>query len=215
MALQTPQSAGSIHAASGTPEMSDNLELEARPGLPEHLRDLLKLFPRDSWETHPNFGALTRFWLDRHGMFRDLMTHLQTDARLMADGNMDQQTYAHRLSRLGGMFVGELHGHHNVEDHHYFPLLAAMETRLQPGFDLLDADHHALDEHLQAFTDEANALLTSATKMQQGEPADMSGGAARFSDLLNGFERFLDRHLVDEEEIIVPVLLKHGEGSFG
>ena len=66
--------------------MSDNLELEARPGLPEHLRDLLKLFPRDSWETHPNFGALTRFWLDRHGMFRDLMTHLQTDARLMAAG---------------------------------------------------------------------------------------------------------------------------------
>ena len=74
--------------------MTDGLELETRTGLPEHLRELVRLFPRDTWESHPNFGALTRFWLDRHGMFRELLVHLQADARLMADNNMDPQTYA-------------------------------------------------------------------------------------------------------------------------
>ena len=194
--------------------MTDGLELETRTGLPEHLRELVRLFPRDTWESHPNFGALTRFWLDRHGMFRELLVHLQADARLMADNNMDPQTYAHRLSRLGGLFVGQLHEHHNVEDLHYFPLLVAREGKLQAGFDLLDADHHALDEHLQEFTDVANALLTAAAQPPQAGATDIVGNAARFSGLLEDFDRFLDRHLVDEEELIVPVLLKHGENNF-
>ncbi|MCB1482419.1 MAG: hemerythrin domain-containing protein [Rhodobiaceae bacterium] len=192
--------------------MADGLELENRTSLPEHMRELVKLFPRDGWATHPNFGALTRFWLDRHGMFRELMTHLHNDARLMADKGMDPQTYARRLSRFGGLFVGQLHEHHTVEDHHYFPLLVAREKPLQAGFDLLDADHHAIDEHLHAFTEEANALLMSAN---QPEASSAYGLAARFSQTLSGLDRMLDRHLVDEEEIIVPVLLKHGEGSFG
>ena len=71
-------------------------------------------------------------------------------------------------------------------------------------------DHHALDAHLADFGEAANALIGVADA-----PAEMRGEAARFAARLEGLERFLDRHLVDEEELVVPVLLYHGTGALG
>ncbi|MCB1474360.1 MAG: hemerythrin domain-containing protein [Rhodobiaceae bacterium] len=195
-----------------------NADLELRAGLPDQLRELARLFPRQTWAAHDNFGPLTRFWLERHAMFRKLMAQLQADARALAGREMDPIRYAPRLSRLGGMFVGQLHEHHHVEDDHYFPMLATREHALQRGFDLLEADHHAIAEALDTFTREANALLSS-TDASPREDASLNetavaGQAARFVETLDRFDRLLVRHLKDEEEIIVPVLLKYGENGF-
>ena len=48
--------------------------------------------------------------------------------------------------------------------------------------------------------------------MLRGGGADALG---RHGDGLERMERFLDRHLTDEEDLIVPVILRVGEGRLG
>nr|WP_121629248.1 hemerythrin domain-containing protein [Tropicibacter alexandrii] len=176
----------------------DDLDLTRRDGLPDALKALLEDYPRSGWQQHANFAGLVEFWLDRHLMFRRLCEMLRTDSEAGVDGNIDPQMLAARVSRFGGMLVQQLHGHHQIEDMHYFPVLSRKDTRLERGFDILDRDHHALDGLLNRFTEGANGLIQRKT-----EP-----GA--FREEVVAFEGFLLRHLEDEEDLIVPVILKHG-----
>jgi hemerythrin-like domain-containing protein len=79
--------------------------------------------PRESWQAHPDFHGLVSFWLERHMMFRQLMAHMGRETEAFLDGNRDAQGFAQGMARYGGLFVNQLHGHHQIEDHHYFPLL--------------------------------------------------------------------------------------------
>ena len=190
----------------------DALRLGTRERLPDALRTLLAEYPREGWSDHAGMGALTRFWLERHGMFRQLLTALEGDARATVDGQMDPRAHAGRLQRLGGVFVNELHGHHSIEDAHYFPRLRALDPAVEQGFAILDADHHALDGQLDGFAQAANTVLLRFSDARDDERRDRAG---TFLTALEAFHPLLDRHLVDEEEIIVPVLLKYGEQSIG
>jgi iron-sulfur cluster repair protein YtfE (RIC family) len=181
-----------------------DLALGARSGLPDALRVLLSDYPREAWESHPRFSALIRFWLDRHLMFRRMQGLLVAETRGFIDGDRDPQAFAAGLARLGGMFVNELHGHHAIEDHHYFPVLRGLDPRIEAGFDLLDADHLAIDPLLHALADRANAVLSATGAAEARAPAGL------LLDELVRFDRFLDRHLVDEEELVVPVILDRG-----
>lgn len=182
--------------------MSD-LALETRDGLPDALRILLTDYPRESWAHDPGFEGMVRFWLDRHMMFRQLLARLQTGTARFLDDDLEAAGYLRDLAQLGNTFVGELHAHHSIEDHHYFPKLVASEPRLARGFEMLDADHHALDTRLGAFVAGANGVL-------QGEGADMKAAVGAVSGELSGLARFLDRHLTDEEELVVPIVLRYG-----
>ena len=185
--------------------MNTEFPLETRTGLPDALRVLLDSFPRDIWETHPGYAGLIQFWLDRHMMFRRLLDQMQTDTEKLLDGGLTQRFYAAHLARYGGMFVQELHGHHSIEDHHYFPKLIGLDPRLSRGFDILDKDHHALDGHLNDFVAAANTVL------QAGDDKDrLTNAAGAFHGDLQRLNGFLNRHLIDEEDLIVPVVLKHG-----
>lgn len=175
-----------------------DLDLATRDRMPEALRVLLADFPRQGWQAHPHFAGLVQFWLDRHLMFRNLTSALQTDVEAALDQKLDPQQHKARLSRYGGMLVSQLHGHHQIEDQHYFPVLSRMKSKLQRGFDILDKDHHAMDGLLDRFTKAANGVL-------QG-----SGGAGAFHTEVLSFGKMLDRHLEDEEDLIVPVILKNG-----
>ena len=50
---------------------------------------MLDQYPRDMWESHINFDGLTRFWLDRHLMFRKALAQWQDDARGFLDKGRD------------------------------------------------------------------------------------------------------------------------------
>ncbi len=181
-------------------------DLATRAGLPEALQVLVRQYPRDIWQSHRNFDALTRFWLERHLMFRQLLDRLRGETETLLDGNAEARGVGARTSRLTGFLLGELHGHHQIEDVHYFPVLARLEPRLAAGFELLDSDHHALDGHLHDLADSTNDLLRAIVDGQQAPARDAAGA---LQARLAGFEGFLDRHLIDEEELVIPTILHH------
>ena len=185
-----------------------DLDLETRSGLPEALRILLKDYPREAWEQDPNFHGLVSFWLDMHLHFRDALGLMRQDAEALLDRRLDPQAWAPRLARTGGGFLQHLHGHHGIEDDHYFPLLVTRDARLQRGFDILDADHQALDTYLGRFAEEANAALRALK-----DEGQLRTEAGRLHEGLLRLDRFIDRHLTDEEELIVPVILRDGEAG--
>jgi iron-sulfur cluster repair protein YtfE (RIC family) len=184
------------------------ISLAVRSGLPDALRVLVEEYPREGWESHPNLTGLIRFWLERHLIFRRIQGLLIEETRGLIDGDRDPDAYARRLARLGNSFLGDLHGHHSIEDVHFFPRLQRLDARIASGFDLLEADHQEIDPRLQALADRANAVLTA---VREGTPT--AEGAGRLEAELVELQAFLDRHLTDEEELVVPVILAHPEAD--
>ena len=180
-----------------------DLPLESRPGLPEPLRVLVRELPREGWEAHRNFSQLTRFWLDRHLLFRDVLGRLRTGSEAFMDGQRDARAHVQETQRYAGFLLNELHGHHQIEDQHYFPVLQSLDPRLEHGFALLDQDHDALDGHIKALAETTNGFLRTAATP---EARDSAGALTTH---LTEFERFLDRHLTDEEELVVPTILTY------
>jgi hemerythrin-like domain-containing protein len=184
-----------------------DFKLETRLGLPEAMRVMLAEYPREAWEADPHFSGLVEFWLQMHQGFRQGLAAMRGDTERLLDGTLERAAFGPRLVQVGSQFVEHLHGHHHIEDDHYFPLLVARERRLEQGFQILDADHQALDGHIAAFVGKANGVL------QGGE-----AGAGAFRDEARAFQAqlvkfsgLLERHLADEEELIVPVILKYWE----
>ena len=184
--------------------MQDDTDLGHRKALPEALRVLARDYPRDLWQSHAAFDGLIRFWLERHAMFRALLDRLSQESAAIAKTDSGAAQELRNTARLGQALVSELHGHHQIEDLHYFPRLSRLEPRLERGFDILDRDHHALDGHLAHLADTTNALI-------RAEPILRRERADALQEVLFGFGVFLDRHLTDEEDLVVPILLRHGE----
>lgn len=182
--------------------MSDEFALENREGLPDALRVLLEAFPRDTWNAG-TLDDLTKFWLSRHMMFRRLLGHISDDAKRLSEGAMDPEVYARHLAQLGSHFVRDLHAHHHIEDEAYFPKLIQSDNRLIRGFDMLETDHQSIDRYLNAFVDAANDLIRTS-------PDARTSLGAPFHDRVRGLQRLLNRHLADEEDLVVPVILKYG-----
>jgi iron-sulfur cluster repair protein YtfE (RIC family) len=195
-----------------TPSPSDieNLDLASRSGWPEDLRVLIAQFPREQWEGHANLGEMARFWLSRHAMFRELSGAIEQVTESFLNGGLPAADFPRQMVPRLQFLLQQLDVHHQIEDQHYFPIFRAAEERLARGFDVLEGDHHAIHAEMAATAETANALLRAladrADARQQGDAyASASGG------LLKG----LTRHLDDEEDLIVPLILDRGEAALG
>lgn len=188
----------------------DTVSLAEREKLPDALRVLLAEYPRDGWEADPGFDGLIRFWLDRHLMFRRIMGEMREATETVLDRSTSSEEFVRMVSRYGGMFVNGLHEHHTIEDTYYFPKLAAKDPRITRGFEILDKDHHDIDAALTGFVAHANEVIGLVADRDKLQDA-----AGAFHAELLGFEKLLDRHLVDEEELIVPVILRYGSADLG
>ncbi len=187
--------------------MDQDLSLFERRGLPEPLRVLMQDYPREMWESDPHFHGLVSFWLDRHVMFRRLLSAMTAATEdVLEAGNPNR--FSNAISRYGSMFINDLHGHHQIEDLHYFPILSQKDNRISRGFDILEKDHQSMDGILHSFATVAN----NALKLIE-QPTDLRDAAGALHKELDTLTGLMDRHLTDEEELIVPVILKFGESG--
>ncbi len=173
--------------------------------MPATMRVLLDEYPRDSWEAHPGFREKTRHWLGAHEMFRRLGELVRRETELYLEKSRASDDFAGRLSYYGNALVANLHGHHTWEDKNYFPELSAADPRFDRGLEILEKDHQELDHVLDSFTRTANRAI-KLIQLDENQAHEETG---RLHGLAGTIETFLDRHLADEEELAVPIILHH------
>jgi Hemerythrin HHE cation binding domain len=185
------------------------LDLDRRTGWPDDLRLLLARYPREVWPGHANLGQTARFWLERHDMFRDLGRALASATAEFREGRVAIAAFRPWFAPRLQFFLSQLHVHHQVEDLSYFPLFRAAEPRLVTGFEVLERDHAVIHETIARLAEAANAFLRA------GEPDALRASADRYARVTDELLSGLMRHLGDEEDLIIPLILDRGEGELG
>jgi len=177
----------------------------SRDALPQEMRILLRDYPRDKWLENPNFARSIQNWMGAHAMFRQLGELNRSETELYLNKERDPADYAARLSQFGNMLVHNLHGHHTWEDQSFFPELEEADPRFAQGLEMLESDHVHMDEVLDRFTRGANRVV----KLIQLDEVQAREEAKILHEMTEEIERFLFRHLTDEEDLVVPILLHH------
>jgi hemerythrin-like domain-containing protein len=187
------------------------LSLARREGWPDDLCVLLARFPREQWQGHANLGEMARFWLSRHAMFRELSGMIRAVETEFREGRLPPAEFPRAFVPRLQFLLEQLNAHHQIEDYHYFPIFRAADDRLARGFDVLESDHHAIHASMDRVAETANALLRA-----------LSGGADTlrscgddYTDASGALLKGLTRHLDDEEDLIVPLILDRGEEALG
>ena len=187
------------------------LALARRSGWPDDLRVLVARYPREQWDAHANLGEMARFWLSRHAMFRELSAAIEQITAQFRAQVLPPADFARQFVPRLQFMLNQLNVHHQIEDLHYFPIFRAADARLVRGFDVLEGDHHHIHADMARTAENANALLQALradadTLRRCGDAYADSSGA-----LIKG----LIRHLDDEEDLIVPLILDRGEEALG
>jgi hypothetical protein len=187
------------------------LDLDARTGWPPELRLFLEQYPREIWPEHANLGAMARFWLDIHNGFRDLGGALAAKTGEFREGLVTPDAFRSWLGPRLQTLLTHLNGHHQIEDYQFFPLFTAAEPRLATGFEVLERDHEAIHETIVAVVESANELLRApATDVDA-----LRAAGDRYGTTGDALLKKLHRHLDDEEDLIIPLILDRTEGALG
>lgn len=183
-----------------------DLDLDRRRALPGAWLALLQRHPRANWRAHARLGATAAFWLERHAAFRRLGAAIEAETQRFHGGGLPAADFAAWLAPRLQLLLSELNGHHQVEDLHYFPAFQRAAPALAPGFELLDCDHKTLHADLFATAEAANSLLQALARKTEAE-----GPAAAYAETSARLLRRMSRHLDDEEDLVIPLLIEHGE----
>ena len=187
------------------------LALDTRTCWPAGLRLLADRYPRETWDRHANLGAMAQFWLQRHDMFRELAGQFTQAPAALREGTASAQDFRAWFPPRLQFFLQQLNAHHQIEDMHYFPVFQAAEAKLAPGFDVLEADHGTIHQSIGVTVETANAFLRAATN--DADALRQAGDA--YCAASGTLIRRLGRHLDDEEELIIPLILDRGEAALG
>jgi nicotinamidase-related amidase len=106
------------------------------------------------------------------------------------------------------VLLGELDRHHHVEDDYYFPPFAAVVPKLQKGFDILDNDHGVIHGAIYRLGNASRELIAALSGEASGRDGDAPRVAERLAGEIEGFDRTLLRHLKDEDDLIIPLILE-------
>lgn len=192
--------------------MTDPLDLARRRELPQEWLFLLQEFPRKEWLEHDNLGPLTEFWLNRHDGFRNMGNTLIAMLQQFREGQVPPDRFGGMFAPQLQLFLTELHNHHMIEDHHYFPVLMEAEKRLIPGFELLESDHEIIHQRIETVVVSANELIVC---LQGGDKDALRRATDNYAAVSETLLMGLKQHLSDEEDLIVPIILSRGESELG
>lgn len=150
------------------------------------------------------------FWLEVH-------QHLRRDAAGLEAAGTDYlggrsspaQLAVVAAPRLHGL-IAAMHGHHQIEDFHYFPAFRRAEPTLATGFDRLENEHASLSRSVEAALAALGELRVSVEiAADPAASATQQLAAQRYVDVAAALCRELQGHLDDEENLVVPLLLEH------
>jgi len=154
---------------------------------------------------------MAQFWLDRHDYFRSQCLALHTATHGYRERSGTPAEFGRSVTPRMQEFLSHLNGHHQIEDHHYFPAFRAADLRLAHGFDVLARDHKLLHEGIGTIIETANAFIKTFTKPGQKTSGEQRPAGDRFVDASELLCRRVVRHLEDEEDLIIPLMLAQSE----
>lgn len=193
--------------------LTPDLALDTRAGWPADLRLLIQRYPRESWTGHANLGEMARFWLQRHDMFREIAEGLEQANAAFRAGTATADDLRARFPPTLQFFLQQLHAHHQIEDLHFFPVFQAAEARLARGFDVLETDHRTIHEAIAGTVEAANAFIRAPAAPAGADALRRAGD--RYAGAGDALTDKLGRHLRDEEDLIIPLILDRGERALG
>lgn len=187
-----------------------DLQLRTRHGLPDHIAYLRAAYPRARWHGLASHGELADFWLQIHDILRKQGYQLKQATDAFGRGEWPAgpdfpSVFVHRFNQ----FVGHLNGHHQIEDSAYFPRFRALDPRMGVGLAILEADHRLIHEQIFSSVGAARTLLQALE--QDGDAQRYAADA--YSEATDRLLDLLGRHLADEEDLVIPGMLEHGERS--
>jgi hemerythrin-like domain-containing protein len=97
-------------------------------------------------------------------------------------------------------YAGEVLAHHTIEDDVFFPALAERSPVAAELIARTDADHHHLDELMEA-------INAAVAHMVRGE------GPGELPALLGQLAVHMDEHLDFEDDDVIPLFLRHFTGE--
>jgi len=182
--------------------------IDQRKGWPDELRILLKEHPRDTWRSQRS--PLAEFWLDKHDYFRRQCDALQQATDDYRAERCTPAQYGAWIAPRVQNFISHLHGHHQIEDFHYFPAWRAAESRLARGFDVLESDHRLLHEGIMSMVETVNAFILAFRDDPNTTTDPQRHAAEQFIKTSELAFKRLRRHLEDEEDLIIPLMFIQG-----
>ena len=185
-----------------------SFDLDERTGWPEELLVLLKEHPRETWRARPS--PMAQFWLEKHDAFRRESETLEAMTIEYREERLGTQEFMMRSAPRLQNLLGHLHGHHQVEDFHYFPHFRAAEPRLARGFETLEKDHRTLHEGIEQVVETFNALAAAFGEEPGADRDAQRRASERYVEASLMLYRRLVRHLGDEEDLIIPLMLDRG-----
>ena len=180
-----------------------------RKGISQALRNTLFDIPRQQWAQTPGFHEEPEFWLHIHrGLLQASATLPEQCKALLNSPDIDPEGEEFRgIFKFSLQLVHHAHQHHHIEDSHFFPLFAQRYPELIQPLSLLDGDHRVLSDVLEDMEKAAHLMKVAVVDSSKSVDAlkklteNMLVSATSLDSL------FL-RHISDEEEICIPIMLK-------
>ena len=191
---------------------TEALALARRSGWPEELRLLIARYPREQWQGHDNLGAMARFWLSRHDMFRELGASIEAidrgvPRRHAGRGRISGANWCRGCNSCCRSSTSTTRSRICTTSRFSAPPRSGspaastcwkrITTPSTPTWRRRRTTANAL---LRALAGDKDALARC------GDDYAAASGA-----LIKG----LTRHLDDEEDLIVPLILDRGEDALG
>lgn len=144
-------------------------------------------------------------------MFRELSATIGEITTQFRAGQLPPAEFARQFVPRLQFMLDQLNVHHQIEDLHYFPVFQAADERLARGFEVLEGDHHHIHQDMARTAETANALLQAL----QAPGDTLRRCSDNYADASGALLKGLIRHLDDEEDLIVPLILDRGEEALG
>ena len=164
---------------------------------------LLKEFPRSQWTSTRQQQPTARLLLSRHGGFRRRVEGLLSTTQDALADRQSPPEFCYYLATELHYFVPLLEGHHQAETARLYPRLLSHFPMAAQSFQVLEKDHNQLDEAIEELSQSPERLMTQAPTRKTFHTE-----TERLFEQLSEFQKRLARHLDDEEDLVIPILLK-------